>query len=688
MNNLYQDIINVIDNLENIFIEHKHEKIQEFNTNAIQIIRNFKKQNIQDLEFLNNNQEWDSFTIAFYGETNAGKSTLIESLRIYYGESKKLEEQKNFTQCIEDIENSNIRLEIIETQISNKLKELENLNKELQKEKQRIKGNVFFALILSRLGIKYLKYRKLIKNLNTVKKVMKSKVKEKKKLSNDIEALHDKLKRCQDGAIIGDGRSDFTKNISAYRIRCNNKKVILLDIPGIEGNEQVVMDEILRATSKAHAIFYIKKEPTPPQKGDGNAKGTIDKIKEHLSAHTEVYTIYNKPISNPRALRDGLVNANEIESINILNKHMTEILKDSYQGCKFVSAQAAFYGLAEYLRKDSGFYKQKNKFLEKYSSEELLQISKFYEFADFIDNDLINNSINKIKKVNYNKALYIINQFIENITYVNNNIKSLSEDFKKMNNDTNKSIDQLVRNFIDDIKNIAHFEIDKLIQAIRKEMYRAIDQDINNNVKMQLEKTVQSKINIFTKKLEKRFRKLSSNLENNIKQEIKKLQKKLDTVLDYICNLNLGKKFDFDIEIENGINVKKLVEAILGIAAAIAVVVNMWNPVGWSILVLSVITGVIKIYKSIRGFFSKSYKKSQQKQYVDERLLVIRKKIERDMDKYINEIEQKILSLALEIKHSLYESVIQINIIKKNLNQSKDYLLTIAKRIEGEMNNE
>lgn len=518
---------------------------------------------------------------------------------------------------------------------------------------------------------------------------MKSKVKEKKKLSNDIEALHDKLKRCQDGAIIGDGRSDFTKNISAYRIRCNNKKVILLDIPGIEGNEQAVIDEISRATSKAHAIFYIKKEPTPPQKGDGNTKGTIDKIKEHLSAHTEVYTIYNKPISNPRALRDGLVNANEIESINILNKHMTEILKDSYQGCKFVSAQAAFYGLAEYLRKDSRFYEQKNKFLEKYSSEELLQKSRFYEFADFIDNALINNSINKIKKVNYNKALYIINQFIENITCVNNNIKSLSKDFKKMNNDTNKSIDQLVRNFIDDIKNIAHLEIDKLIQTIRKEMYRAIDQNINNNnVKMQLEKTVQSNVNIFTKNLEKRFRRLVSNLENNIKQEIKKLQNKLDTLLDYICNFNLSKKFNFDIEIENGINVKKLVKAILGIAAVIAVVANMWNPAGWAILVLSIITGAIEIYKSIRGFFSKSYKKAQQKKYVDERLLVIRKKIEQDMDKYINEIEQKILSVAIEIKQSLYESVIQIKIIKKNLNQSKDYLLTIAKRIEGEMNNE
>ena len=42
------------------------------------------------------NSEWSNFTIAFYGETNAGKSTIIESLRLLLGEEgKKWEHQKH-----------------------------------------------------------------------------------------------------------------------------------------------------------------------------------------------------------------------------------------------------------------------------------------------------------------------------------------------------------------------------------------------------------------------------------------------------------------------------------------------------------------------------------------------------------------------------------------------------------------
>ena len=44
---------------------------------------------------LKDNSEWDKFTIAFYGETNAGKSTLIETLRILLNEKKNLKIEKN-----------------------------------------------------------------------------------------------------------------------------------------------------------------------------------------------------------------------------------------------------------------------------------------------------------------------------------------------------------------------------------------------------------------------------------------------------------------------------------------------------------------------------------------------------------------------------------------------------------------
>jgi hypothetical protein len=46
----------------------------------------------KELDFLENNSEWEKFTIAFFGETNAGKSTIIETLRIIFDEqSRKFE---------------------------------------------------------------------------------------------------------------------------------------------------------------------------------------------------------------------------------------------------------------------------------------------------------------------------------------------------------------------------------------------------------------------------------------------------------------------------------------------------------------------------------------------------------------------------------------------------------------------
>lgn len=44
-----------------------------------------------DQDLLAQHAEWDKFTIAFFGETNAGKSTIIESLRMLFSEESRQE---------------------------------------------------------------------------------------------------------------------------------------------------------------------------------------------------------------------------------------------------------------------------------------------------------------------------------------------------------------------------------------------------------------------------------------------------------------------------------------------------------------------------------------------------------------------------------------------------------------------
>lgn len=69
-------------------------------------------------------------------------------------------------------------------------------------------------------------------------------------------------------------------------------------------------------------------------------------------------------------------------------------------GHKAVSAQMAFYGLAQALILETDFYKNKQKFLENFKEEELLNKSHFKQLGRFISEELIKNSRAKIIESN------------------------------------------------------------------------------------------------------------------------------------------------------------------------------------------------------------------------------------------------------------------------------------------------
>ncbi len=289
-----------IKDLQKIFenTDSADERLRAFNQEALEEFKKLESEGLKELESLKNNEEWEKFTIAFYGETGAGKSTLIECLRLFFKERSKMDQQERFKRLYANMKNHE----------SSELADLEKL---------------------------------------------------------------------QDGAIIGDGRSDFTLETKSYTLKHGNKTFTLLDVPGIEGDEKKVKQQISDATRKAHAIFYVTKTPTPPQKGEEGKEGTIEKIQKQLGSQTEVYTLFNKSIKSPRALKDGLIDENEKKSLKDLDEKMKAILGKHYEGHQIVSAQAAFYGLSSALLPESDFYKNKQKFLAIFKVEELLLKSHF-----------------------------------------------------------------------------------------------------------------------------------------------------------------------------------------------------------------------------------------------------------------------------------------------------------------------
>ncbi len=412
MKNIYFDVEKSIKDLQNIFknTDDKDERLKRFNQEALEVFQKLGLESLKELESLKNNEEWENFTIAFYGETGAGKSTLIECLRMFFKEQSKVVQQERFKRL-------------------------------------------------------YSTYQNNYQN-------------DERKKQNILKELHS----LQDGAIIGDGRSDFTLKTRSYSFQYNHQNFILLDVPGIEGDEKKVIEQISNATQKAHAIFYVTKTPNPPQKGEEGKRGTIEKIQRQLGSQTEVWTIFNKPINNPRAFKDGLIDGSEKESLKILNKEMKNILGKHYMGHQIVSVQVAFYGLSQALIPESDFYEKKQKFLKDFKEEEwLLYKSHFKPLAEFIAEELLKNSRAKIIESNCNKALKVVEQLQEAITTtIERQINPTIREIKNHHQEVCDNLDRSKGKFISNLEKSVSEEKDRFKVGFREEMHAHIDDDIGN----------------------------------------------------------------------------------------------------------------------------------------------------------------------------------------------------------------
>ncbi len=107
MKNIYFNVEKSIKDLQKIFenTDGADERLREFNQKALEEFKNLESEGLKELESLKNNEEWENFTIAFYGETNAGKSTLIECLRLFFKERSKMDQQERFKRLYANMKN-------------------------------------------------------------------------------------------------------------------------------------------------------------------------------------------------------------------------------------------------------------------------------------------------------------------------------------------------------------------------------------------------------------------------------------------------------------------------------------------------------------------------------------------------------------------------------------------------------
>lgn len=425
----------------------------------------------------------------------------------------------------------------------------------------------------------------------------------------------------QDGAIIGDGRSDFTSKTRSYSFQYNHQTFTLLDVPGIEGDEQKVIDQISNATQKAHAIFYVTKTPNPPQKGEEGKRGTIEKIQRQLDSQTEVWAIYNKPINNPRAFKDKLINESEKESLKILNKEMKNILGKHYMGHQIVSAQMAFYGLASALLLESDFYKNKQKFLDFFKAEEwLLYKSHFKPLVEFITEALLKNSHAKIIESNCNKALKVVEELQKAIkTTIEKQIDPMIKEAQEHQQEARYNLNRSTEKFILNLTNSAFYEIDQFKSDLREKMYAHINKNIEDEECKEIFKNelIQG-IETLHEDIKWRFKECEKRFDGEIKEAIKQLEYRIKDSLAMLEHISIDRGFNLNFDTDSGIDGTKLAISIGGLG--LLGIFNAWNPMGWLALTAGIITGLVGIARSIWNFFSSRYQRSQQKKEVDKNL--------------------------------------------------------------------
>ncbi len=145
LSNKINAIVNSVKKNINSTIHSKYndKKADELIQDKYTIFDKLEKSTQEKLKDLGNYLEWDTFTIAFYGETNAGKSTLIETLRLLLDEPTKVAAVKKFHELYDHAYKA---IKDADSKISNNtyfIEQLQNIKEQINKfiEQYKVQQN-------------------------------------------------------------------------------------------------------------------------------------------------------------------------------------------------------------------------------------------------------------------------------------------------------------------------------------------------------------------------------------------------------------------------------------------------------------------------------------------------------------------------------------------------------------------
>ncbi|WP_223537622.1 DUF726 domain-containing protein [Pseudomonas sp. GL-B-16] len=759
------------------------EALNQAREEALRRLTEHRAALLERLAELEQNAEWNTFTIAFYGETGAGKSTLIETLRILLQEPGKQASQKAFCklrdqyglseenlqrlqQSIEQAEarlgeltqqlsatvqqyeqpyrdvqsaldHANARSSELTQQLGNALQQHEHSHKDalaavtrlhtllaerkstaslwqtllnlFRKMPEEVELNEATATLTvttaardsaaatmdteqQKAGQERLALERQLGEIATARddacSVLAAQQTEamhhqrtlaQQRLENEsqLAQLLAELQIHADGEIIGDGRADFTRQTQRYDLELDGQPFSLLDVPGIEGKEGLVLDEIERAVQTAHAVFYVTNQPAPPQTGDGQHQGTLEKIKQHLGAQTEVWTIFNKKITSPKhSLADRpLISDDENTSLAGLDEKMGEQLGKHYQEVFPLTALPAFLASTDHFAPGSQNAKRRSKVLADFGADELLEKSRLRAFLQLLGGRLIHNGKSKIVRANFNKANEALNQTTETLSGVQQTLTALSNELTQEEQSAKSQLNSSFQALKKRLESCGETLIDDFASNVRNSVYARIEDDISND----------GFKNALSDQLETQQRQLGRQLPKAVNAEVGKFQKAAEDILTRfekhaeeltasygkLGSMRFNEHFNLKIKVDNGIKVAGLLSGLVGIALApFTGGASLWVAGAAALSVL------VSIGKALWSALSSDYKKSQQRQATEKNLRSateqLRDTLRDSLESALCEMQQTIDQLDLALEAPAKQAADQVHALARSTSRLKN----------------
>lgn len=481
---------------------------------------------------------------------------------------------------------------------------------------------------------------------------------------NHIASVENNL-FCIDGKIIGTGRPDYTQSSTEYSLIVDDNEFILIDIPGIEGNEEKFKKIIKNSLMKSHVIFYINGS------GKKAEKDTLEKIKNYMHDGTSVYAIFNVHCKAQKDRIKGIDKTYQEELSDAYKKQKSEVipqteeelksfLGSNFKGSVCVNGLLSFcamaldnYGKSTIVKdEDKNLRTTQSKFLKEYLNDvEAMRSDCAIRDVQSIIVEKITHFDEYILEENIKKLRKRLSDIISDITRLRATEKNKIKSFIREYDTFEKNCEIAKDNFIQTIQRIGRFEVATAFAEVQEELFTDIErckgrinsssvESILNKHEDQISFDIQNAIN---NKITSAFNEYQESVEEAEARLLKDLQRnqiKFEIAMS-------TEKMHFDSSFNNGLgfDIKELTKGAFTIAGYTfsGFTIGSFFPGIGNIIgaAIGLITGIVF---TIWEFFASEAKRINK---AKERL---KEAIDDQVDSIADDVKEKIKELNIESK--------------------------------------